>query len=95
MMSFGVWFGRVIFAGIWAVLIANIIWPFAGSAYGIFLILTGIVLIMHLLQLGMFVAMYKDMVTWQRGDYLQIIAFGIVGWLAIMQRTNKAKTHDR
>lgn len=85
-MKLGIWLGRFIFTVIWAVLLANVVWPYQGSAYGVFLLLLGILVIMHLLQLGMFVATYKHTINWRRGDYWQIMLFGIVGWLAIMHR---------
>lgn len=89
MMSFGVWLGRVIFAGLWAVLLANLVWPFPGSAFPVFLLLLGILVLMHLMQLAMFVATYRQTITWRRGDYWQIFFFGIVGWLALMQRQQR------
>lgn len=89
MMGFGIWFGRVVFAGLWLVLLMNLAMPFPGAAFGVFLLLLGILVLMHLMQLGMFVATYKHSLQWQRGDYWQIFFFGIVGWLAIMHRNQR------
>jgi len=89
MMKFGIWFGRAVFAVIWGVLLANLVWPFGGGAFAVFLVLLGLLVLMHLMQLLMFASTYKHTITWQRGDYWQIVLFGIVGWLAIMHRQSQ------
>lgn len=86
MMVFGIWFGRFVFAIFWGILLANIVWPFAGKAYAVFLILLVVLILLHLLQLAMFAGVYKPLIDWRRGDSWQIIFSGIVGWMAIIYR---------
>ena len=84
-MGIAVWLGRVIFAIIWGVLAANIVAPFPGKWFAFFLLLTAILVILHAIQLLMFVTVYKPHLQWRRGDYWQVIFFGVVGWMAIMR----------
>ncbi|MDN7125598.1 DUF1145 domain-containing protein [Pseudidiomarina sp. 1APP75-32.1] len=84
-MSALVWVGRSVFAIIWGAMLANIVWPFPGKGFPLFLILLFILVTLHLLQLLMFATVYREHIQWRRGDYWQIILFGVVGWLAIVQ----------
>ncbi len=96
-MSIAVWFGRVLFALVWGAMFANLVWPFPGKGFALFLILMMILVAVHLLQLLMFTTVYKTMIQWRRGDYWQIVLFGIIGWLAIMQaqpQRQKEQTTD-
>lgn len=93
-MGAAVWLGRFIFAGIWSVMFANLVSPFPGKGFPFFLLLMGILIVLHLLQLLMFTTVYKDHIHWRRGDYWQVFIFGVIGWLAIVraQPTRKAST---
>lgn len=93
-MGIAVWLGRLIFAAIWGVMIANLVSPFAGKGFAFFLILMLILIVLHLIQLLMFATVYKDHIQWRRGDYWQIVLFGVVGWLAIV-RAQPARTADQ
>ncbi|RUO78689.1 DUF1145 domain-containing protein [Pseudidiomarina taiwanensis] len=84
-MSYAVFFGRLIFALVWGAMLANFIWPFPGKAYAVFIILFAVLLSLHALQTLLFIGVYKQHVEWRRSDYLQILLFGVIGWLAIMQ----------
>ncbi|MGI0154051.1 MULTISPECIES: DUF1145 domain-containing protein [Idiomarinaceae] len=84
-MSMAVWAGRLLFALVWAAMLANLVWPFPGKGFALFLILMMVLIAVHLLQLLMFVTVYKEHILWRRGDYWQIVIFGIIGWLAIVQ----------
>lgn len=91
-MSISVWLGRILFALVWGALLANLVWPFPGKGFALFLILLLVLLAIHLLQLLMFVTVYGDKIKWSRGDYLQIIVFGVIGWLAVLQKQPRQKT---
>ncbi|KFZ31123.1 hypothetical protein IDSA_06500 [Pseudidiomarina salinarum] len=91
-MSISVWLGRILFALVWGALLANLVWPFPGKGFALFLILLFVLLAIHLLQLLMFVTVYGDKIKWSRGDYWQIIVFGVIGWLAILQKQPRQKT---
>lgn len=84
-MSALVWVGRIVFAVIWGAMLANLVWPFPGKGYALFLILLFLLIALHLLQLLMFATVYREHITWRRGDYWQILLFGVIGWLAIVQ----------
>ncbi|PWW09335.1 MULTISPECIES: DUF1145 domain-containing protein [Pseudidiomarina] len=84
-MSMAVWAGRLLFALVWGAMLANLVWPFPGKGFALFLILMMVLIAVHLLQLLMFVTVYKEHILWRRGDYWQIVIFGIIGWLAIVQ----------
>lgn len=92
-MGIAVWLGRLVFAIIWGVMLANLVWPFPGKGFAFFLLLTFILVVLHLLQLLMFATVYKEHIQWRRGDYWQIILFGVVGWLAIV-RAQPQRTKD-
>ncbi|MDX1706353.1 DUF1145 domain-containing protein [Pseudidiomarina sp.] len=91
-MSISVWLGRILFALVWGALLANLVWPFPGKGFALFLILLFVLLAIHLLQLLMFVTVYGDKIKWQRGDYLQVIVFGVIGWLAVLQKQPRQNT---
>ncbi|PHR65041.1 DUF1145 domain-containing protein [Pseudidiomarina marina] len=84
-MGIAVWLGRLIFAVIWGVMLANIVAPFEGKGFAFFLFLMVLLIALHLLQLLMFATVYKEHIQWRRGDYWQIIFFGVIGWLAIVR----------
>tara|TARA_Y100001973_G_C5015336_1_gene240430 strand:+ start:257 stop:535 length:279 start_codon:yes stop_codon:yes gene_type:complete len=90
-MSALVWVGRIVFAVIWAAMLANLVWPFPGKGYALFLILLFLLIALHLLQLMMFATVYREHIQWRRGDYWQILLFGVIGWLAIVQAQSKRK----
>lgn len=90
-MSALVWVGRVVFAVIWGAMLANLVWPFPGKGYALFLILLFLLIALHLLQLLMFATVYREHIQWRRGDYWQILLFGVIGWLAIVQAQPKRK----
>ncbi|WP_258239754.1 DUF1145 domain-containing protein [Pseudidiomarina homiensis] len=90
-MSALVWVGRVVFAVIWGAMLANLVWPFPGKGYALFLILLFLLIALHLLQLLMFATVYREHIQWRRGDYWQILLFGVIGWLAIVQVQPKRK----
>ncbi|RUO50364.1 DUF1145 domain-containing protein [Pseudidiomarina aquimaris] len=90
-MSALVWIGRVVFAVIWGAMLANLVWPFPGKGYALFLILLFLLIALHLLQLLMFATVYREHIQWRRGDYWQILLFGVIGWLAIVQAQPQRK----
>ncbi|MGQ4276806.1 DUF1145 domain-containing protein [Pseudidiomarina sp. E22-M8] len=89
-----VWVGRLVFAVIWGAMLANIIWPFPGKGFPLFLILLLVLVALHLLQLLMFTTVYREHIQWRRGDFWQIFLFGVVGWLAIVQAQPRRKQQD-
>lgn len=88
-MSAAIWLGRFLFALVWGALLANLVWPFPGKGFALFLILLMVLLAIHLLQLLMFASAYRHLVQWRRGDYWQIVLFGIVGWFAVLNAQPK------
>ncbi|MGM0526691.1 MAG: DUF1145 domain-containing protein [Pseudomonadota bacterium] len=83
--------GKLVFAIIWLALfavLAGLLGELDTQTYGLVALLLAIMVIMHLLLLGLFVAMMKPHMLWKRGDSWQILAFGIFAWLAIFKRTN-------
>lgn len=84
-MNAAIWLGRALFALVWGAMLANLVWPFPGKGFAIFLVLLMILLAVHLLQLLMFRTVYGSQIQWRRGDNWQIVLFGVVGWLAILQ----------
>jgi len=90
-MGLAVWLGRLIFAVIWGVMLANLVSPFAGKGFAFFLFLMVLLIALHLIQLLMFATVYKEHIQWRRGDYWQIVLFGVIGWLAIV-RAQPART---
>ncbi|CAB0150682.1 hypothetical protein PSI9734_01125 [Pseudidiomarina piscicola] len=80
-----VWLGRLLFAIVWGAMLGNLVWPFPGKGFALFLILLFVLIALHLLQLMMFATVYREHIQWRRGDYWQILLFGVVGWLAIVQ----------
>lgn len=90
-MSALVWIGRSVFAVIWGAMLANLVWPFPGKGYALFLILLFLLIALHLLQLLMFATVYREHIVWRRGDYWQILLFGVIGWLAIVQAQPQRK----
>lgn len=84
-MGLAVWLGRLIFAVIWGVMLANLVSPFAGKGFAFFLFLMVLLIALHLIQLLMFATVYKEHIQWRRGDYWQIVLFGVIGWLAIVR----------
>jgi putative membrane protein len=66
-------------------MLANLVWPFPGKGYALFLILLLILVAVHLLQLLMFRTVYASQLQWRASDAWQIVAFGVVGWMAILQ----------
>lgn len=90
-MSALVWVGRIVFAVIWGAMLANLVWPFPGKGYALFLILLFLLIALHLLQLMMFATVYREHIQWRRGDYWQILLFGVIGWLAIVQAQPQRK----
>ncbi|MFC0446036.1 DUF1145 domain-containing protein [Pseudidiomarina halophila] len=94
-MSALVWVGRLAFAVIWGAMLANIVWPFPGKGFPLFLILLFVLVALHLLQLLMFTTVYREHIQWRRGDFWQIFLFGVIGWLAIVQaQPGRKKQHD-
>ncbi|CUA87203.1 Uncharacterized conserved protein YhhL, DUF1145 family [Pseudidiomarina woesei] len=90
-MGIAVWLGRLVFAIIWGVMLANLVSPFAGKGFAFFLFLMVLLIALHLIQLLMFATVYKEHIQWRRGDYWQIVLFGVIGWLAIV-RAQPART---
>lgn len=88
MNSFGIWLGRILFVGVWGAMIANLIWPFPGKGFALFIILLCLLVVLHLLQLLMFTTVYREHIQWRRGDYWQIFLFGTIGWWAILKAQN-------
>lgn len=83
-MSAAIWLGRALFALVWGAMLANLVWPFPGKGYALFLILLLILVAVHLLQLLMFRTVYATQLQWRRGDSWHIVIFGIVGWMTIL-----------
>lgn len=81
--------GKAIFAIIWIALLAllsGLVVDMSTQAYGLIAMLLGVLVIMHLLLLGIFVATMKAQLPWKKGDGWQILIFGIFGWLTIYVR---------
>ena len=93
-MGIAVWLGRLVFAIIWGVMLANLVSPFAGKGFAFFLFLMVLLIALHLIQLLMFATVYKEHIQWRRGDYWQIVLFGVIGWLAIV-RAQPARTANK
>ncbi len=93
-MGTAVWLGRFVFAIIWGVMLANLVAPFPDKLFAFFLFLMVLLIALHLIQLLMFATVYKDHMQWRRGDYWQIVLFGVIGWLAIV-RAQPARTQQQ
>lgn len=93
-MNIAIIIGKCVFAAIWFALF-SVLAGFAGEitqqTYALVALLLAVMVIMHLLLLGTFIAVMKPQMLWKRGDSWQILAFGIFAWLAIFQRTNDYK----
>ncbi|GEM_PF-451488 len=91
LMKTAIIIGKCVFAVIWLALFA-VLAGFAGDigsqTYALVALLLAVMVIMHLLLLGTFVAIMKPQMLWKKGDSWQILAFGIFAWLAIFKRTN-------
>lgn len=85
-MNLAIWAGRCVFAVIWLIIIAGLLMPMAANSKWLLVFLLVVLLIMHGLLLAIFVAVYRQQITWRRGDYWQILLFGIIGWLALLRR---------
>lgn len=84
--------GKIIFAAIWLALftiLAGLAGDIDTQTKGLVALLLAVMVVMHLLLLGTFVATMKSQMLWKRGDSWQILAFGIFAWLAIFKRTNE------
>ena len=83
--------GKLVFAAIWLALfgiLAGLAGDIGSQTYVLVAFLLAVMVIMHLLLLGTFVAIMKPQMHWKKGDSWQILAFGIFAWLAIFKRTN-------
>lgn len=92
-MNAAIWLGRALFAMVWGAMLANLMWPFPGKGYALFLILLLILVAVHLLQLLMFRTVYASQLQWRAGDSWQIVVFGVVGWMAIIQAQAQRQTN--
>ncbi|WP_404401119.1 DUF1145 domain-containing protein [Idiomarina seosinensis] len=89
--------GKLVFVLIWLALfsaLAGLFGDLGQQTYGLVALLLAVMVIMHLLLLGLFVAMMKPQMLWRRGDSWQILAFGVFAWLAIFKRTNEQAVKD-
>ncbi|MGM0481590.1 MAG: DUF1145 domain-containing protein [Pseudomonadota bacterium] len=89
--------GKLVFIFIWLALfsaLAGLLGDLSQQVYGLIALLLAIMVIMHVLLLGLFVAMLKPQMLWRRGDSWQILAFGVFAWLAIFKRTNEQAVKD-
>ncbi|MAK72461.1 MAG: DUF1145 domain-containing protein [Idiomarina sp.] len=91
-MKIAIIMGKCVFAVIWLALF-SVLAGFAGEVgqqtFALVALLLAVMIIMHLLLLGTFVAIMKPQMLWKKGDSWQILAFGIFAWLAIFKRTNE------
>lgn len=62
---------------IWALLIANIFFPFPGKAEIAFYILLGFFIIMHLIQLLMIYGTFAEKLKLTKSEAFQIFVFGV------------------
>lgn len=85
-MKFLIPIGQALFIALWAVLITNIFFPFPGQAHTGFLILLGLIVILHVINLLMFMAAFHGQVKTTRKDYAVIFVFGVIGWLMVVRR---------
>lgn len=89
--------GKLVFAVIWLALISVLfgVWgELSSQAYGLVGLLGAVMVIMHLLLLGIFVAVMKPQMQWRKGDGWQILLFGVFAWLTIFKRTNDAQSSN-
>lgn len=80
--------GQVIFSLIWILLLANLVAPFPGQAFGLFVLLLGILVVLHLLQMLIFYAAFHAHVHPTGKDYGAIFLFGVIGWMMVLQKRN-------
>ncbi|RUO23349.1 hypothetical protein CWE08_01485 [Aliidiomarina iranensis] len=85
--------GQVLFSFLWLALLANLVMPFPGNAFALFLLLLLIVVVLHLLQMLIFYAAFQAALKAGGKDYLFIFLFGIVGWMMALQKHNKHNKH--
>lgn len=100
-MRWIIYIGQAVFIGLWAVLIANLIWPFPGKAFALFTLLLLIVTLMHLVNVLLFMGMVQGRVRPDKKDYWNVFVFGIIGWLMALRRhqqppaTNGSAAHSQ
>lgn len=83
--------GKAVFAVIWLALLlalSGLVEELSSQSIGLVGLLLAVMVIMHLLLLGIFVAVMKPQMVWRNGDGWQILLFGIFAWLAIFKRTS-------
>lgn len=84
--------GKAVFAVMWLGLFAILggaTGELSSQSTGLLSVLLAVLVIMHLLLLGVFVATMKQHLPWKKSDGWQILAFGIFAWLSILQRPKK------
>ncbi|WP_070962926.1 DUF1145 domain-containing protein [Vibrio sonorensis] len=85
-MKIVIWLGKALFAGVWLVLLYNIIQPFAGNAAVALYIFTACLFFMHGIQMLMFVKVFGqkiNMTTWEKWS---ILVFGVFSLLHIRNK---------
>ncbi|ODP98111.1 MULTISPECIES: DUF1145 domain-containing protein [Salinivibrio] len=73
-------------AFVWLVLIANIVHPFPGVAAMALYIMTGFLLVMHGLQMLIFLGAFGDKIAMSRWEKWSILIFGIFALLDIRRK---------
>ena len=97
-MNVAIIIGKCIFAIIWLALfavLAGVAGDLGQQTTALVALLLAVMVIMHLLLLGTFVAIMKPQMLWKKGDSWQILAFGIFAWLTIFKRTNEHAKQDQ
>ena len=71
---------------VWLVLLVNIFYPFPGVAAIALYIMTGFLLMMHGLQMLIFIGAFGDKITMSRWEKWSILIFGIFALLDIRRK---------
>ncbi len=85
-MKFLLVLAKAAIAFVWLVLLVNIVMPFPGKAAIALYIMTAFLLMMHGLQMLIFIGAFGDKVQTTRWEKWSILIFGIFGLLDIRRK---------
>lgn len=71
---------------VWLVLIVNLFMPFPGKMAFVFYILMAFLVMMHLLQLLIFLGAFGDRIPTTSRDKIGILLFGVFGLLSLIHK---------
>ena len=80
--------GKLLTLVVWLVLAANLVMPFPGNGALILYILTGLMLVMHGIQLMIFWGAFGKQLKLTGKDKLMILVFGFFSLLDLRERLN-------